>query len=199
VNASHQATVPRPVTALFSVAMRVLLAIIVVGSLAAAGEQPRPPADVGRWIEVTVPRDGTRGYDRFLAAATVNSAPDWYVTVAGGRVVARDEPPIGPAQPFKLRGPELGDSPVRQAGRLAAVRVLDGWLVGYNAGEFGGAVFWYSADGKQNRRLSDLRIHQFVETKGGVYATTGSAGGVLDYGPSRSSTARRGVVGHRGG
>ena len=32
--------------------------------------------------------------------------------------------------------------------------VADGWLVGFNAGEFGGGLWWFSFDGKRSKRIS---------------------------------------------
>ena len=34
------------------------------------------------------------------------------------------------------------------AGHRTAIRVEDGWLIGFNAGESGGSLWWFSKDGK---------------------------------------------------
>ena len=42
-----------------------------------------------------------------------------------------------------------------------SARVDDGWLVGFNKGEFGAALYWFSADGKQNYKISDHQVWEF--------------------------------------
>ncbi|MBC7797437.1 MAG: hypothetical protein H7Z37_11230 [Pyrinomonadaceae bacterium] len=55
------------------------------------------------------------------------------------------------------------------------MRVADGWLVGNDAGEFGGGLWWFSSDGKINKRLAGGNIVGFAETSIGVLALTGLA------------------------
>jgi hypothetical protein len=56
-----------------------------------------------------------------------------------------------------------------------ALRVKDGWLVGFNKGEWGGALYWFSDDGRKNYYISDHQIVELFSLKGGIYATEGLA------------------------
>ena len=63
-----------------------------------------------------------------------------------------------------------------EPGEIHSVQVTDGWLVAYNAGEFGGSLWWYGADGRQRYKVSNDRICQFLPTKrGGLFALEGLA------------------------
>jgi hypothetical protein len=62
------------------------------------------------------------------------------------------------------------------------IRVKDGWLVGLDSGEFGGALWWLSSDGKSRRRLAALNVVGFAESSKGVLALTGLAHLTLDSG-----------------
>lgn len=55
------------------------------------------------------------------------------------------------------------------------IRVGDGWLVGLDAGEFGGALWWFGADGKSSKRLGEENVVGFAESSKGVLALAGLA------------------------
>ena len=58
-------------------------------------------------------------------------------------------------------------------GELSAIKVADGWLIGRNAGEWGGDLWWYAPDGKTHYKVSDEQIHGFLQTKDGLFAFEG--------------------------
>ena len=64
---------------------------------------------------------------------------------------------------------------VRSMVRRLFSRVGDGWLVGFNHGEWGGALYWFSSDGKRNYKVSDHQIVQFFGLADGLYAIEGLA------------------------
>jgi hypothetical protein len=47
-------------------------------------------------------------------------------------------------------------------GRRHVLAVTDGFLVGFDAGEWGGALFWLSSNGRTWRRLSEENVHGLV-------------------------------------
>ncbi len=55
------------------------------------------------------------------------------------------------------------------------IRVDDGWLVGMDVGEFGGGLWWFSANGRHSKKLSDENVHGLANTSRGVLADLGSA------------------------
>ena len=62
-----------------------------------------------------------------------------------------------------------------QRGRLSFIKVVDGWLIGRDEGEWGGDLWWYAADGKKHYKISDEQVRSFVQTKEGLFAFEGLA------------------------
>jgi hypothetical protein len=83
--------------------------------------------------------------------------------------------PLPPA--IKERGVAAGSKSARRV-----LRVEDGWLVGLDAGEFGGGLWWFNSDGREGRRLSDDNVVGFAEGASGVLALTGLAHAGFDHG-----------------
>lgn len=68
------------------------------------------------------------------------------------------------------------------AGDRRVKRVSDGWLVGFNAGEFGGALWWFSADGLKRKKLADDNVVGFADSSLGVLVLVGLAHMRIDDG-----------------
>jgi len=87
-----------------------------------------------------------------------------------------------------IRRQQLSFTP--EAGKFSRVSataaVDDGWLVGFNQGEFGGAFYWFSPDGKRSYPISDHQIVDFFSLADGIYAIEGLA----HLGGSRGSVLR---------
>ena len=52
----------------------------------------------------------------------------------------------------------------------AVLKVSDGWLVGFNRGKWGGALYWFSAGGITNYKISKHPIVDFIQTSNGIFA-----------------------------
>ncbi len=104
---------------------------------------------------------------RHSAAYQADPAREWAVTLADGKLAIKDWSyhlrPLGPsfeqagvsraAQVTALKlGRHLVDIPPDQHVQQL-VQVTDGWLVGFNAGEWGGGLCWVSTDGRRGRFL----------------------------------------------
>jgi hypothetical protein len=57
----------------------------------------------------------------------------------------------------------------------ATLKVSDGWLVGFNHGEWGGALYWFNLDGTMNYKISKHPIVDFIQTSNGIFAIEGVA------------------------
>src|SRR5262245_58039948 len=139
------------------------------------------PDDLTQWVEIPVPKEGTDERRRFFRAAN-NSSYSWVVSVSGKRVVARlaeQSRAEGTMPDFPL---DVEDVPESYRRPFCAARVEDGWLVSYNKGEFGGAVWWFSADGKKRYEVESGNVWQFVATKDGIFAVDGLAHLTMNYG-----------------
>ena len=159
-------------------------AILVAASLllqaVASGDKPALyPHDVARWVDHPRPSlDEPTARDAWMRAAN-RSPHDWHVFLKDGQVCAQLEgepaelPP--PAPDFEI---ERKDVPLsRGAHGRSFARVDDGWLVGFNHGEFGAALYWYSSDGKDVAKVSDHQVAGFLETPEGLLAIEGLAHG----------------------
>jgi hypothetical protein len=61
------------------------------------------------------------------------------------------------------------------------LRIHDGWLLGFDAGEFGGGLWFADLSGK-TQELSGENVHGFIETSQGVLVLVGLAHMGLDSG-----------------
>lgn len=156
------------------------LVFVVIGvfavALSAHAADPDYPAEVARWKEMPLPSASNRA-DRMVWDYAANSSPkNWRVLAENGQIHAR----------LMDRGPQTkGERPnfapvVDRLHRVAAFsRVDDGWLVGFNQGEFGAALYWFSADGQQNYKISGHQVVEFFTLEDGVHAIEGLAHGVF--------------------
>jgi hypothetical protein len=144
------------------------------------------PRDVLQWVEAVIPPSNiTCGPDWWEALNDGRS--EWCVSVVDGRVTA---------EPRDSRAPVPGPRPafVAETEEFRAptsfLQVDDGWLVGYDHGEFGGALYWFSTDGTHHDRISDHQVVQFLRTPDGILAIEGCAHGGGRFGGSLVRIAR---------
>ena len=58
------------------------------------------------------------------------------------------------------------------SGVKLAAKVDDGWIVGFNRGEWGGSLWWFSPDGGKHYKVSDDEVDQLLVTDTGVVGLT---------------------------
>jgi hypothetical protein len=106
-----------------------------------------------------------------------DSDKQWFIfpDAKNGRVIATPHRELIP-QPrpdFSLAAKETD---VHLGWYRCVTKVDDGWLVGYNSGEFGGAVCWFSEDGKKRDEVYRVcNPNQFIHTKEGLFVVEGLA------------------------
>jgi hypothetical protein len=150
----------------------------------------RHPLAVARWIEVVPPQDRV---ERLLWAYAANRAGMlWQVELDGDQVFAS----TGDRESFALR--ELAVLPFDPVaadgarGADAAIDVADGWLVSYNMGEFGAALWWFDPSGSRSKKISDDHIVDFVRVGERTLAIEGlghmslSEGTLIEFVPGES-------------
>lgn len=89
-----------------------------------------------------------------------HASDEWQVAIENGTVAFAEskepEADTGPALPFEPKpAPE-------ERGRRHVLAVSDGFLVGFDAGEFDGGLYWYSTDGTKATKLADQNVHGLV-------------------------------------
>lgn len=60
-------------------------------------------------------------------------------------------------------------------GEKYTFKVLDGWLIGFNAGEWGGSLWWFSNTGKESYKISDDQIRGYIQKDDVLFAIEGLA------------------------
>lgn len=56
-----------------------------------------------------------------------------------------------------------------------ALKIPNGWLVGFDRGEWGGALYWFSENGKSKYLIADGNIHNIISLNKKIYITQGLA------------------------
>jgi hypothetical protein len=67
-------------------------------------------------------------------------------------------------------------------GSPSLLRTADGWLVGFDAGEFGGGLWWFNSEGAVAKKLLPENVHSILQTSDGVFVLVGLAHLLLDHG-----------------
>lgn len=129
--------------------------------------------EVAQWQEVTVPSAWWHPADRrvFFYAANY-SKHVWRVSTERGQVVAHL---YDAAPPDTKERPTIALKDGSPRSTSVFTRVEDGWLVGFNEGEFGAAFYWYSLDEKQRHKISNHHVISFFSRPDGVFAIEGLA------------------------
>ena len=157
---------PSPMRSIFS----------LIGSLffafAAQGADLKFPTDVKEWQAIAIPSEDDRSARMAWFYAANYSTYEWNVFADRDRVqVKLDSTRHQSTEQRPAFDPHVGTL----HGASSFSRVGDGWLVGFNHGEWGGALYWFSSDGKQNYKVSDHQIVRFFGLADGLYAIEGLA------------------------
>jgi hypothetical protein len=140
-------------------------------AFAEAGQEDFPTA-LGKWTILDPPG---RQSGEWLVANN-DFKHEWVVTLRDGRPVAHLRVKEAPAPlPFEIAP---GTAREGLSGQRLSTKVSDGWIVAYNAGEFGAGLWWFSPDGKKRDKISEAWINGFIETKSGLLALEGIAHGI---------------------
>ena len=169
-------------------------ALAIIGVLAAqlALATPSYNPDVTKWEEIKPPPKSRPG-DWMVWSCAANYSPiNWQIK--------RDENVIratATSNPVAQSSPRPNFIPKAEqfVGAGAVQQVDDGWLVGFNDGEFGAALYWFSNDGRRNYKISDDQVADFMRTQRGIIAIQGLAHlGISEgslIGIARSSDTKR--------
>jgi hypothetical protein len=129
------------------------------------------PSDLGKWFATNPPQPGTERW----YVANHDTKHEWVVAFRDDRIQARlrtaeDEAPA--PLPFEIK---QGSARAGLSGRRLSIKVSDGWLVAFNAGEFGAGLWWFSPDGKKRYKIAEAWLRGFVPTESGLLAIEGLA------------------------
>jgi len=98
----------------------------------------------------------------------------WHVYLENGRVVAEATPDIIENHPpLPSFDPVMSDRYRGFSETWIAAPVDDGWIVAFDFGEWGAAVYWFSKDGSRQYEIADKLLNQFLFTPEGLFASSG--------------------------
>ncbi|WP_299684122.1 hypothetical protein [uncultured Dokdonia sp.] len=55
----------------------------------------------------------------------------------------------------------------------SSLKVKNGWLIGFNKGEWSGALFWFSENGKESYLVKEKNVHNILQLGDRIYITQG--------------------------
>jgi hypothetical protein len=125
--------------------------------------------DLARWVAITPYGDTS---SEMLCAR--ESREEWHVYKTGDTVRVRPTVSSDRWSPPPFRD-SAAVSPSTFLGIGRPAKVTNGWLVGYDLGEFGGSVWWFSADGRDSAKVSDGQVSAFFKVRDFLVATGGLA------------------------
>jgi hypothetical protein len=166
----------------------ILSACLLLLTLSLRAAEPEYLRDIAKWQEVAVPSESDQGARMAWFYAANYSKHEWRVFTKDGQPQAQlsdETPEKRPVQPSFI--PEAGR--FHRASACAAVD--DGWLIGFNQGEFGAALYWFSRDGKSSYKISDHQVVDFFSLSNCVYAIEGLAHLSLSQGSVICITRRK--------
>jgi hypothetical protein len=134
------------------------------------------PTALAEWVATSPPVKGG-GLQRWLEA-NHDTEHHWVVFLENAvpRVRLREKDRLfqiqehPPQIPFRIKP---GFARAGLFGEVFAAPVLDGWIIAFNAGEFGAGLWWYSPDGRTRYKISSDQVVGFFETPRGLLALEG--------------------------
>lgn len=163
---------------------KIAIAALVLGSagLICVAQKPGVP---GGWVATDRPAGSAADGDHMQCATY--SENEWQVSMRSSELhivdTGSEKRADDPLPPRFVRTKEM-------PGRAVAVRVGDGWLIGFDSGEFGGGLWWADAEGRQTKQLSGENVRVIVKRGEEALVLTGLAhmssdhGGVSSYRPA---------------
>lgn len=150
----------------------VAVCCLMLSADAAQATEPTYSPDISVWQEVPIPPSSQTAERMIWQFASNSSEISWQVYLDQNRPYAKlisgsNNPSWDPV-PFEARADSF-----RGARRFKEVD--DGWLVGFNNGEFGAALYWFDRRGKHHYRISSDQVVAFFSLSDGIYALEGLA------------------------
>jgi hypothetical protein len=153
-----------------------LLILLVFGSSGWAQNALMP----SNWTSIEFPAASSETSDTLLCANY--STDEWHLTMDSGALrisQSMREPRTELPKHFAVTK-EMKGSPV-------VAKSSDGWLVGFDNGEFtGGGLWWVSENGRESRQVSDENVHAILSRGDGSVVLTGIARLSVDEGTAYS-------------
>jgi hypothetical protein len=131
------------------------------------------------WTPYPTPKSGSET----LRCANYSIRREWRVSLSNGALEIAAIPfERGGAQSQVFKKLPQGIQRVKgMVGLQSTLKLQNGWLLGFDGGEFGGGL-WFAGDDGATQMLSSENVHGFVETSQGILVLAGLAHLTLDSG-----------------
>ncbi len=112
----------------------------------------------------------------------------WQCAAYGGSWVASNDDGSIALKRFDRKGEKQEPIPPKVSlskkmiGRRTFRLTSSGWLAGFDGGEFGGGLWWFSRDGSKSIKLLSDNVHAIYQTKAGILILVGLDHMGLNYG-----------------
>jgi hypothetical protein len=150
-----------------------LICLIVVPAAGICSAEPEYSPNVTTWEEIRVPPADENPERVVWDYASDYSKLNWRVYLDHGQ--PRGVLGSGPDEVQQSNRPQFEPKADNLVGANRFAAVDDGWLVGFNHGEFGAALYWFSRDGNRHYLISNDHVVAFFMRPDGIYAIEGMA------------------------
>lgn len=136
-------------------------------------DMPASGEDIRSWLEITP----LQPLSDEMLCANRSAAGEWSVSILDGKIHIQS-----------YTAPQEGTLPFiipkrpRFLGSRSVLKTDDGFLVGFDAGEWGGSLWWFSKNGADSYMLSADNIIKLIDIDGIPIAIMGLAHLSIDYG-----------------
>jgi hypothetical protein len=141
-----------------------------------------PPADLSQWKE----RVAVKPWSEEGTCANHGYGGEWRVVLGHEGILVRQYQRAEATAELPFSRDHIVGRTGFRAGRLHAIPVADGFLIGADAGEFGGGIWWFSASGDRHHHLLDANVIGFARIADEILAVDGLAHLTLRHGAVHS-------------
>jgi hypothetical protein len=165
--------------------MKIRIVVSMVIALLVAASHAQVLTMPNGWIETAEP---SGPFEDNSPLECANYSPnEWRVEAVSGQLRITD---VGNSRPRKAVFPPKFAPTKEMIGRALTLKVGNGWLLGFNDGEFGGGLWWASSDGSRTKPLTGENVQALIPRHDDVLVLTGLAHITLDNGTAYSFRAK---------
>jgi hypothetical protein len=161
-------------------ALGALFPSAVCGQQGASGKDHIPPG----WY--VYPSDKLKNLDEPTERCFNFSQNDWQVKDDGSDVTfqkrSKQNNGVVPSLPPLLKHENGMPGRAASDGLRTAIHYGNGWLLAYDAGEFGGGLWLTNDDGSQTKRILDNNVRAVIPVDNGILVLSGLAHLTMDFG-----------------
>jgi hypothetical protein len=149
--------------------IRLLLMLVLATTLQLAAQNLPPEDNQGLpqgWMQAPGSKDNPTLWE------CAGRAGSWVVSEPQGSLAIKE---LDVERAEEIEVPPLLKLTEEMRGRKSLLRTANGWLIGFDEGEFGGGLWWFSGDGSDSKKLLSTNVHAIYDTRNGTFVLAGLA------------------------